>query len=550
MRSKTSSFRVLPLGASVFLLALGAPPPLGAQTTDTLKTRIAKVISRPEFAHANFGIEFYALDTGKVVYALNADKLFVPASTTKLLTEGTLLASLGADYRFYTRIYRTGPISSNGELKGDLILVASGDPNLSNRVQPDGTLAFVDEDHSYDGPALPGDPLMVIRKLARDVAGKGIRKIKGRVLVDTSLFPDGSREGGTNVVMSSIIVNDNVIDLVGKPGAKVGDPAIVETSPRTACLKFVNVITTAPANAKPLLHSPLVATSPDGTVVVTLSGSLPLGMDRQTAAFPVPSPTQFATAVLREALASAGVALRKQKSADQGVDFSTFPRFYTPGNQVAEHISMPLSEEIKVTLKVSQNLHAGMGPILLGALVAKDRKNTLNAGFGVQRSFLESAKLDLSGASQGDGAGGDWADLFSPDFMVHYLAYWTTRPDYPIFFKALPILGKDGTLAKIQTDSPGAGHAFAKTGTYDSEDKLGGKIMLNGKGLAGYVVRKDGRKLAFAAYVNHVSLPLDGDAPQQVAGQALGEIAAAAYDALLEDSASASTDSTALGPRP
>jgi D-alanyl-D-alanine carboxypeptidase/D-alanyl-D-alanine-endopeptidase (penicillin-binding protein 4) len=134
--------------------------------------------------------------------------------------------------------------------------------------------------------------------------------------------------------------------------------------------------------------------------------------------------------------------------------------------------------------------------------------------------------------------------------MVHYLAYWTTRPDYPTFFKALPILGKDGTLAKIQTDSPGAGHAFAKTGTYDSEDKLGGKIMLNGKGLAGYVVRKDGRKLAFAAYVNHVSLPLDGDAPQQVAGQALGEIAAAAYDALLEDSASASTDSTALGPRP
>src|SRR6059036_3547596 len=122
--------------------------------------------------------------------------------------------------------------------------------------------------------------------------------------------------------------------------------------------------------------------------------------------------------------------------------------------------------------------------------------------------------------------------------MVHYLTYWSTRPDYQVFFQALPVLGKDGTLAKIQTNSPGAGHVFAKTGTFGSEDKLGGKMMLNGKGLAGYVLTKDGKKLAFAAYLNHVSLAPDMDASQQVAGQALGEIAAAAYDADLGTSAS------------
>jgi len=179
-------------------------------------------------------------------------------------------------------------------------------------------------------------------------------------------------------------------------------------------------------------------------------------------------------------------------------------------------VSPPLSEEIKVTLKVSQNLHAGMGPYLLGTLVAKDTKGPLDAGFKVEHDFLQSAKLDLSGAAQGDGAGGDWADLFSPDFMVHYLTYWSTRPDYQEFFKALPILGKDGTLAKIQTNSPGAGHVFAKTGTFGSEDRLGGKMMLNGKGLAGYVLTKDGKRLAFAAYVNHVSLAPDPEAAQHV----------------------------------
>ena len=81
-----------------------------AQSTSTLTERIQRVIGRPEFAHANFGIEFYSLDSSKIIYALNPEKLFVPASTTKLLTEGTLLAKLGANYRFHTRIYRTGPV--------------------------------------------------------------------------------------------------------------------------------------------------------------------------------------------------------------------------------------------------------------------------------------------------------------------------------------------------------------------------------------------------------------------------------------------------------
>ncbi len=527
-------FSVLPL---LLFLSLQTAP-ARAQSEASLAQRIQKVIGRPEFAHANFGIEFYSLDTGKVIYALNAEKLFVPASTTKILTEGTLLAKLGADYRFHTRIYRTGPIDSNGKLKGDLILVASGDPNLSNRIQPDGTLAFVDEDHAYQGPAVPGDPLVVLKQLARDVAAKGIRKIEGRVLIDATLFPDGPREGGTNVVMSSIMVNDNVIDLIAKPGAKVGDLIVLESSPQTSYIRFVNHITTTPAETKPSLDPPNVATNPDGSVVVTLSGNLPLGIATQTASIAVPSPTKFAETVFREALVASGVQI-KPASSSAPADFSSYARFYSSDNQVAEHVSPPLSEEIKVTLKVSQNLHAGMGPYLLGTLVAKDTKSPLDAGFKVEDEFLQSAKLDLSGAAQGDGAGGDWADLFSPDFMVHYLTYWTTRSDYQVFFKALPILGKDGTLAKIQTTSPGAGHVFAKTGTFGSEDKLNGKMMLNGKGLAGYVITKDGKKLAFAAYVNHVSLAPDPDAAQQVAGQALGEIAAAAYDADLHTATSA-----------
>lgn len=518
---------------SVFAFMMGFGAEALAQSADTLEGRIQKIISRPEFAHSNFGIEFLDIETGKVVYSLNADKLFVPASTTKLLTEGTVLAQLGADYRFHTRIYRTGPIGKNGTLKGNLILVASGDPNLSNRIRPDGTLGFVDEDHSYQGPALPGDPLAVIRDFAKQIAEKGVHKIEGNIYVDASLMPDGAPEGGTNVVMSSIIVNDNLIDFVAKPGTKAGDPAALTISPQTSYIQFNNKVTTGEANSKPNFEYSDPITNPDGSVNITLSGNLPVGAAPQTAALSVRSPTLFATAALLDSLREAGIAIKSKGSEAAIKDFSSYKRFYTVENQVAEHVSPPLSEEVKITLKVSQNVHASMGPYLLGLLVAKDFRDPIHAGFKIERGFLIAANLDLTGASQGDGAGGDWADFFSPDFICHYLAYWKTRPDFAIFFKGLPILGQDGTLAKIQVDNPAAGHVFAKTGTFGSEDKLNDRMMLNGKGLGGYVMTKSGKTLAFAAYVNHTSLSNEPEIAQKVAGQALGEIAASAYDVAL-----------------
>src|SRR5262249_32888489 len=118
----------------------------------------------------------------------------------------------------------------------------------------------------------------------------------------------------------------------------------------------------------------------------------------------------------------------------------------------------------------------------------------------------------------------------TPDFMVHYLACMAKQGNFPTFESALPILGRDGTLAKISVDSPAAGHVFAKTGTYGSYNALNKTVMLDGKGLAGYMTTAAGRRLAFAAYVNRVTLPQDDqEASQKIAGQALGDIATAIY---------------------
>jgi dihydroorotase/N-acyl-D-amino-acid deacylase len=498
----------------------------------SLAESIRQVTSRPEFNHATFGIEFYSLDKQKPVFTLNPEELFTPASTTKLLTEGTALALLGADYRFHTRVYRNSPLEGDGTLHGDIVLVASGDPNLSGRIQPDGTLAFENEDHCYGGTydtrAVPGDPLAVLRELARQVAAHGVKRIDGRVRVDATLFPEGEAELGTGAIVSPIVVNDNIIDVTVTPGATAGAPVKLQVSPATAYAQFINQATTGMPDSRPDIKFASDTASPDGKRTVTITGTVPLGKPSILFNYDVPQPTRFAEIAFAQTLAEAGIGLTTNSAAVQP-DFKKIAGAYSAQNLLAEHVSPPLSEEIKVTLKVSQNLHASLVPFLLGAVLAHDTKDPAAAGFDHERHWLESSGLDLRQASQGDGAGGSEAAFFTPDFMVHYLAMMARRPDFSSFFKALPILGHDGTLWNIQTTSPAAGKVFAKTGTYTAEDPLNRNLMVTGKGLAGYFTTPAGEHMAFAAYVNRVAVPLDMDSATRVVGQAVGEIAAAGY---------------------
>jgi PBP4 family serine-type D-alanyl-D-alanine carboxypeptidase len=503
---------------------------LHAQQASPLEQGIKAVMARPEFAHSRFGIEFYSLDTGRPIYTLNEQELFVPGSTTKLLTEGAALQLLGPEYRFHTLVYRTGPLTGD-TLAGDLVLVASGDPNLSNRIQPDGTLVFENEDHSYGGPdskGLKGDPLLVIRELARQIAAKGIKKVSGHILIDASLFPEGEHELGTDVVLSPIVVNDNLVDVITSPGAAEGAAVNLEIAPHTSYVKIVNKAVTAKAGSKPSLEYKDDALNPDGTRSVTLTGAMPLGARPALMAYHVPEPSRYAAILLQESLKDLGVVAMAAPPSDKP-DFKALAANYKPGNMVAEHVSPPFKEEVKVTLKVSQNLHASLTPYLLGSLLAKKTDDISQAGFDLEHDFLRKAGLDLTAAVQSDGAGGN--AYFTPDFMVHYLLFLSRQKTFDDFYRALPVLGKDGTLFKTQVNSPAAGHVHAKTGTYIVYDALNRNLLVTGKGLAGYMDTGKGRHLILALYVNNVPVSAeDPDAVTKVAGEALAEIAAVAYD--------------------
>lgn len=523
---------VLGTVAALLLVVPGLPvsskPTATATATRVLAKAIDGIVSRPLLRHTLFGADVYDIDAKRVVYARDAEKFFKPASTTKTLTEGTALAVLGGDFRFTTPVYRTGSIDADGVLHGDLVLVASGDPNLSQRILPNGTLAFENEDHSYDGSpdtkAVPGDPLAVLRDLAKQIAAAGVKSVTGRVLVDTSIFPDGGAEEGTGAYLSSIVVNDNLIDLIVTPGKAPGDPVTFTVSPQTPYATFSSQAVTGQRKSDNTLDM-RDRVDDFGNHIVTLIGSVPAGDPPTLYAYRVSDPRRFAEVALTQALQDAGVAIALPQR-DVPFDPAKYSANYVAGDLVAKHVSLPLREDVRITLKVSDNLHASLMMYVIGAYAVKAKTNVLRAGFAEERRTFDLAGLDRTQVTQSDGLG-DRAYI-TPAFEVSYLLWAHTQPWFGDFYRGLPILGVDGTLYDIQTHSPARGNVHAKTGTWGIDDLLNSGGMVTSKALVGYVTARSGHRLVFALYLNRLQAKHGQDAAH-AAGQILGDIATQIY---------------------
>jgi PBP4 family serine-type D-alanyl-D-alanine carboxypeptidase len=494
---------------------------------------MTQILAVPLLRHAIVAGEVYDLDTHRVLFARNAQTLMEAASTTKLLTEGTSLALLGPGFRWTTPVYRTGPVDAAGTLNGDLVFVASGDPNISQRIQPNGTLGFENEDHAYDGSphtkAVPGDPLIVMRQLAAQVKASGVKAINGRVAVDVSLFASPGPEGGTGTMVAPIIVNDNVVDVTIAPGAHPGDAASISVSPQTPYVSFVNHATTSRAGAEPSIDMSDDVAQPNGSHVVTIAGAIPAG-PTILFAYRVPNPDVFAQMAFTQVLQDAGITVTTPADA-KPFDPAAAKANYTAANLVASHTSPPLAQDVRITLKLSDNLHAAMGPYTWAVHLAPAPHGDLLAqGFALERKMLQNAGLDTNSASMTDGLG--VSAFFTPNFMVHYLAWVHTQPWYNDFHNGLPIMGVDGTLFNIQNDSPAAGKVFAKTGTFGAPDELNAGEIITAKGLAGYMTTRSGHHVAFAFYINRTSgkgsIYDDKDIAHEN-GQLLGAMATAAW---------------------
>jgi len=498
------------------------PVMLHAETK--LSQDIKSLITTASYKHSHWGILVSDLKSGETIYELDADKLFSPASTTKLFSMATGLDALGAGHIFETPVYRTGPVNNKGILEGDLILVASGDLTMGGRTDAEGHIAYTGMDHTdagMDGPLsvvlTRQNPLAGINNLARQVAASGIKRVHGDVIIDDRLFEISM--DGKEFVRTPITVNDNLIDFVITPTTP-GMAATVDWRPRTAFYTVKSRVKTAAKT-----EAPQITINSGGPHLITVEGSMPAGANPSIRKWQVKDPSSFARTLLIEALKREGVTINAIPLGKNPSERLPARNACGSMKRVALLKSPPYSEQVKLILKVSHNLGADITPLLVAA---KNGKRTFEEGMGLERGFLERAGVSVTTISFSDGEGGDRSDLVTPRAAVQLLRYMTGNSNFTAYHDALPILGVDGSLAhNVPPDSPARGKVHAKTGTIVTGDLLNLRPLLLVKGLAGYMTTASGRKLAFAVYVNNVPLKELTDIVQ--VGNDLGKLSEIIY---------------------
>ena len=140
-------------------LILGSGIALAGKKSNRYRPKLKRSSIAPNFDRHTGGSFWPIGIPGKSPYqSHDAGKLFVPASTTKLFSSCRTLV-LGPDYRFKTPVLKRDSLEEQGTLKGDLILVASGDPTLGGRTTSTGEIAGIsDADHTYESQAILTNP--------------------------------------------------------------------------------------------------------------------------------------------------------------------------------------------------------------------------------------------------------------------------------------------------------------------------------------------------------------------------------------------------------
>lgn len=441
------------------------------------RDRVDAALGEVHAAKALWGILVADRDTGETLYELNADRFFTPASNAKIFTSSLAFATLGPAYQFRTTLESKASLAADGHLRGDLVFVGRGDPDISNRKFPyAGTV-------EHDGPTEK-----VLSQMVDEAVAKGLKQIDGDVIADDSYYPYDPYPPGWTVgdlfftfgaPVSAIAFNDNCMSVEISAGAQVGDPATLSVDPAAALNTFGYDLKTVAVDGKPELG---VVRQP-GEQFLLLRGRIPVGHSPMVLDLAMPDPAQTTAVALQQLLESRGIRVTGTARVhhapppeiypDAPIVLGPAPVPPSPSSIVfAEHLSPPLSEIVRVTNKVSQNLHA---ELLLRA-VAQEKKGfgVTDAGLWVEQDFLKSIGVADGDVVFSDGSGLSRDDLVTPRAVVQLLHYDAQQAWGADYISTFPIAGIDGTLENRFKDTPASGLIQAKTGALDHVRAMSG----------------------------------------------------------------------------
>jgi D-alanyl-D-alanine carboxypeptidase/D-alanyl-D-alanine-endopeptidase (penicillin-binding protein 4) len=491
-RSGSGVLLALILGWHALPVLAADPAPTAAGPRTGLAQRIDAHIGKASFADASWGIAVVSLDTGRTLYAHDADKLLVPASVGKLYTAALALDAFGPDHRIPTSLFATHKVGRDGELRGDLVLVGYGDPTLGM----DPRVSWADV-------------------MATAVRKSGVRTVRGDLVGDATWFASPLHGRGWEASdlqswygapASALSVDENIVRVEVRPAPQFGALAKIRFDPPESAPELENSLRTLRAPAPTdisLYRAP-------GDSILHAFGTIASNAAPQFYRLAVHDPALIAIGQLRAALLRQGVAVEgKSRSLywPQRRDYEL-----DSAQRVIDIWSPPISEIVNHGLKVSQNLYMQNLLLMVGARDAdRERQSgTLSSRFssseerGIRAlgAYLRRVGVPSEGVRMEDGPGLSRRDLTSARALTALLVHLGDLPSARSLRLGLPEAGVDGSLTGRMRNSAAMGRIHAKTGT-----------MAFTYALAGYALTASGERLAFTILLNNYRRARDAARP-------------------------------------
>ena len=470
---------ILKAFATSFLIVLSACHPVArpavpqspapADAVARLRHDIDVILAAPGMERGFWGVVVRSLARDETLYAVNAGKLMMPASTLKIVTLAAAAERLGWDYSYETRIVADGVVEGD-RLDGNLVIVGAGDPSLDRRT---------------------------LDSWATEIRMLGIAKVAGTVLADARAF-SGERLGfGWSwddlayyyaAPIAAAQFRENAVDITLRPGPSPGAPAVYELAPAGINgLRVENRMTTGATTAAPEF---VARRAPDSPAVV-IEGVVPAASAPIVHSLSIHDPPRYLAAAFTEALLAHGVEL----GAPPPIDLPANPLGdVSRTSLLVTHRSPPLRMLARRLMEVSQNQYA---ETLIKTLGARVGTSTFEGGLKVVEAVLASWGIDADAAILRDGSGLSRYDYITPESLVRVLAHIHGDPaGWTAFLSSLNVAGQSGTIATRLRNTPAAGNARAKDGS-----------MSGVRALCGVVNTADQEPLAFAILANNFAVP-------------------------------------------
>ena len=402
-----------------------------------LEKAFNNLLADEQTKHAITSLCILDANTGKILFAKNEQTGLATASTLKTITAATAFSILGKDFQFKTTLAYSGNVTNDGTLKGNLIIIGSGDPTL-------GSWRYQNKENA------------VLTQWVAAVKSAGIKKIEGSIIGDDRIFGTQTTPEGWvwqdignyyGAGTSGLAWRENQFDIHLKPGSGTADDVkVIKTVPETPYVQIVNELKTGTSGSGDRSYAFL----PPYSNIAYLRGSWGMGIGKSGISVALPDPAFDCAYRLQDTLKRLGI------SASQP---ATTTRIMNLNNQVIPGITQKINTIISPTLseinywflKNSINLY---GETLLKTIALKSgQAATTSKGAETEINYWSEKGIDKSALNIIDGSGLSPGDRITTAAMAGILFQIQKENWFPDFYKALPEYNgmkiKSGTINDV-----------------------------------------------------------------------------------------------------